>query len=298
VAPGKVLLEAQDVADLGAAPAVDRLIVVADAGDVAMGLREQAQPQILGDVGVLVLVDQDRPKALLVVGQNVRLRGEQAQAVQQQVTEVAGVQGVQPVLVGGIELAPTAEAEITELVLARPLGRDAAVLQPLDDAEQRARRPAARIEIGRLDHLLDQAQLVVGVEDREARLEPDQLGVAAQQPGAQRVEGAEPQALDAAAEQQSDAQDHLARRLVGEGHREHLVGPDPLGDQHVREPRGQHPGLAGAGAGQHQERAVLRQHRRALLGIEPVEIRRRTRRRQGPRLGRERVGLTGHETPH
>jgi hypothetical protein len=31
---GKVVLEAQDVVDLGAAPAVDRLVVVADAADV------------------------------------------------------------------------------------------------------------------------------------------------------------------------------------------------------------------------------------------------------------------------
>ena len=36
---GEVLLEAQDVADLGAAPAVDRLVVVADAADVAVARR-------------------------------------------------------------------------------------------------------------------------------------------------------------------------------------------------------------------------------------------------------------------
>ena len=36
--------------------------------------------------------------------------------------------------------------------------------------------------------------------------------------------------------------------------------------------RGQHAGLAGAGAGQHQHRAVQRFHRLALLGIEPGEI--------------------------
>ena len=36
---GKVVLEAQDVVDLGAAPAVDRLVVVADAADVFGGLR-------------------------------------------------------------------------------------------------------------------------------------------------------------------------------------------------------------------------------------------------------------------
>ena len=32
---GKIVLEAQDVVDLGAAPAVDRLVVVADAADVS-----------------------------------------------------------------------------------------------------------------------------------------------------------------------------------------------------------------------------------------------------------------------
>jgi hypothetical protein len=31
---GKILVEAQDVVDLGAAPAIDRLVVVADAADV------------------------------------------------------------------------------------------------------------------------------------------------------------------------------------------------------------------------------------------------------------------------
>ncbi len=34
---GKILLEAQDVVDLGAAPAIDRLVVVADAADVDAG---------------------------------------------------------------------------------------------------------------------------------------------------------------------------------------------------------------------------------------------------------------------
>ena len=40
------------------------------------------------------------------------------------------------------------------------------------------------------------------------------------------------------------------------------------------EPGGEHSGLAGTGAGQHQHRAVERLDRLALLGIEPFEIRR------------------------
>ena len=69
----EILLEAQDVADLGAAPAVDRLVVVADAGEVLVRLGEQPQPEILRDVGVLVLVDQEHAEAALIVGEDVRL---------------------------------------------------------------------------------------------------------------------------------------------------------------------------------------------------------------------------------
>ncbi len=63
---GKVLLEAQDVVDFRSPPAVDRLVVIADAADVAMTLGEQPQPQVLRDVGVLVLVDQHVSEAALV----------------------------------------------------------------------------------------------------------------------------------------------------------------------------------------------------------------------------------------
>src|SRR5690606_39945325 len=48
----KVLLEAPDVGPLRAGPGIDRLVVVADAADVAARLGEQAQPQILALVGV------------------------------------------------------------------------------------------------------------------------------------------------------------------------------------------------------------------------------------------------------
>ena len=62
----EILLEAQDVGDLGAAPGIDRLVVVADAADVLALLREQAEPEILGLVGVLIFVDEDVFEALLI----------------------------------------------------------------------------------------------------------------------------------------------------------------------------------------------------------------------------------------
>ena len=67
----KILLEAQDVGHLGAAPGIDRLVVVADAADVLALLGEQAEPEILGLVGVLIFVDEDIFEALLIVFEHV-----------------------------------------------------------------------------------------------------------------------------------------------------------------------------------------------------------------------------------
>ncbi len=160
----KILVEAQDVVDLGAAPAIDRLVVVADAADVdlaadslplrgrcrrsrqrgsrrrrrhcaarfrgypappaspapppqggggsrARPLRQQPQPHILRGVGVLVLVDEDVFEAAVVVLQHVRIVAEDADRVAQKVAEVAGVERLQPVLIGLVKLAALAVAE-------------------------------------------------------------------------------------------------------------------------------------------------------------------------------------------
>jgi hypothetical protein len=54
----EVLLEVEDVADVRAAPAVDRLVVVADHHQVAVRRRQQLQEPVLRAVRVLVLVDE------------------------------------------------------------------------------------------------------------------------------------------------------------------------------------------------------------------------------------------------
>ena len=56
---GEVALEVEDVADVGVAEAVDRLVLVADDHQVAVLGGEQLQQAVLGVVGVLVLVDED-----------------------------------------------------------------------------------------------------------------------------------------------------------------------------------------------------------------------------------------------
>src|SRR6266566_3948381 len=85
---------------------------------------------------------------------------------------------------------------------------------------------------------------------------------------------AEPRhALDDLAEHDAHPDLHLARRLVGEGHGEDLGRPSPSGGEDMRYARGENPRFSGSRAGQHEHRSIERFHRKALLGIETIEIR-------------------------
>ena len=103
---GKVLFKPQDIAHLGAAPAIDRLVIIAHAADVAMRLRQQAQPQVLGDIGILILVHQNVPEPPLVLLQHVRVGLEDGHDMQQKVAEIGGVQRQQSPLVSLVQLGP------------------------------------------------------------------------------------------------------------------------------------------------------------------------------------------------
>ena len=193
--------------------------------------------------------------------------------MEQQVAEVAGVQRLQPLLILRIELGAAAGGEGFGLAGVDLLGSPAAVLPAVDEAGELARGPALLVEAGGLDELLQDAQLVVGVEDGEVGLKADELGVAAQHARGDGVEGAEPRhALDRAAGQAADALAHFARGLVGEGDGEDLARPGAAGRDQVGEPGGQRGGLAGAGAGEDQHRAFGRQHGLALRRVEALEI--------------------------
>src|SRR3984893_12769221 len=84
----KIGPEAQDVIDLGAAPAIDRLIVVADATEISAPLREQSQPQILGCVGILIFIDEHVAETFLIYLQDVGIFAKETHGFQQKVAKI------------------------------------------------------------------------------------------------------------------------------------------------------------------------------------------------------------------
>ena len=227
----------------------------------------------MGDVGVLIFVDQHEVKAHLILRKHIRVFLEQPQILKQEIAEIRGVQLLQPMLIERIKLAALAVGKGEGFAFRHALWREPAVLPPVDHGGEQPRRPSLLVDVLRLQELLQQPDLVVGIEHREGRLEVHKLGMAAQDLDADGMERAEPRhALDHPADQLADAALHLPRRLVGEGHGEDLRRPRPAQAQNMGNPRGEHARLAGSGAGKHEERPVKRLHRLALLRVESIEI--------------------------
>jgi len=115
-------------------------------------------------------------------------------------------------------------------------------------------------------------QAVGGVEDGKFRFVAEVRRFLAQDGQPQRVEGGDGQAARVLALQQlADALLHLARRFVGEGDGGNVDGRVAAFLDQVGDLVGDHPRLAAAGTGQHQEGAVEILYRFALRGIEVGE---------------------------
>ena len=119
-----------------------------------------------------------------------------------------------------------------------------------------------------LHDALHDAERVVLVVDREAGRPADETRGAAEHARADGVERAAPHARGLLAEQARDALAHLAGGLVGERDGENPRRVDAVMLDQARDARGEHAGLSGARAGEHEQRAVDVQHRFALRGVE------------------------------
>ena len=191
---GEVLLELEDVADVGAAPGVDALVLVADGADVFRFAGQQLHQLVLGAVGVLVLVDEQVAVAALVALADFAGDLEQAHGFEQQVVEVEGVVLAQLGLVALVDVGDALAVGVlgAEVILLRI---DHVVLGPGDAAEDGARGELLGVEPHAAHDLLDDGLLVVLVVDGEGAGEPlaiahlQSLDVAAQDAHAERVEG-------------------------------------------------------------------------------------------------------------
>ena len=265
-----VALEVEDVAQVGAAPRVDALVIVAHHRQVAVLGGQQAAEQVLRAIGVLVLVDQDLLPAPLVAGQHIRILLEQEDRAHQQVVEVDRVVLGQLALVCLVDAGGSLVVEVGGL--APGGGRVGQLVLALPDPGQHPRRgEALLVEVELLEDGLGHRHLVGPIVDGEAPGQTDGAAVAAQDAGADGVEGADRRLAGRLfPDQTRDPVAHLVGGLVGEGDGHDLPRPGPGGHQ-VGDSMGQHPRLAAPRSGKDQERTGVMRHRLALRLVQSRE---------------------------
>ena len=98
-----IVLEQHQVFRPRAAPGVDRLVVVADHGELVARADQQFHQQVLAGVGVLVFVHQQVADLVLPLFQHVGVFLEQLHRQQDQVVEVHRVERLERALVVGVD---------------------------------------------------------------------------------------------------------------------------------------------------------------------------------------------------
>jgi hypothetical protein len=182
VAHPELALEVAHVADLGAAEAVDALVVVADAehrrAALAALVGEELQPAVLQAVGVLELVDQDVAEAALVVAAQRLVALEQFVAAQQQLRKIHNRLALALRLILLVELHAQAGVVVPGLDRVRAV---AGFLLAVDEMLELARRELLVVDVQGLQQALDRGELVSRVEDLEELRQPGVAVVGAQQ---------------------------------------------------------------------------------------------------------------------
>ena len=158
---------------------------------------ERPDPQVLRPVRVLVLVDVEVAPAILVAREDLGRLVEQPDRLEQQVVEVERAGLAQALVVAGGEPRDRIRSRWLRRARRGTVGSSISFFARLIAPEDRARAElAGERQVLLAEDLLHQRLLVVRVVDDEPAVDPDRLAVAAEDPGAERVERAR---LDVAA---------------------------------------------------------------------------------------------------
>ncbi len=266
----EILLEVQDVPHVGAAPTVDRLVIVAHDLHVPVLAAQEFHQLVLRPVRVLVFIHEQIAELRAVRGEPLRVLLQDAYGQHEQVIEIGGVRFAQRAVEQFVHArrGSAQRIERERCVLHRSHQR---VLRVGDRAPDRRRPPLLGGDLQALHRALHRGERVILIVDREAHRALRVRCFPPQQSRADRMEGARPHPRGFRAKQPRDAFLHLARRLVREGDRQDMPRIHAVVLHQTRDARGEHARLARPRARKHEHGAVAVDHCFVLCRIQARE---------------------------
>ena len=205
-------------------------------------------------VRVLVLVDQDVAEAPVVVLGDQRVVTQQVDRAHDEVVEIQRVRGAHALVVLDVGVRDDARDRILARRLRVARRADQLVLRVRNARRHHLWGEALNVHVLGFEDHLDEALGILRVVDRERRGQARRLVLVAQQAHARRVEGRHPHAACVVSHEGARALTHLGGCLVREGDRQNLARPRAARGQQVGDAVREHARLAGARAGEDQQR--------------------------------------------
>ena len=256
-----LLLEVQNVIDVGTTEAVDALRIVTHHTDTPMLPRQLQHNLLLRIVGILILIHQHVFETVDVLLTDILMMAEEQEGLHQQVVEVHGVRLTASLHVPIIYIRHLWPFLLC--IVGSPRARhillrhEQMVLSHRDAIGHRRRLIGLVVQLHLLDDTLDQRPRVGLVVDGEIAVEADDFRLGTQDAGKDRVERSHLQPHGPLLPYQpTDTLLHLACRLIGKGQRKNIPRSHIVMVQQVSNLVGQHTGLARACTSYHKLRAV------------------------------------------
>ena len=271
VAVREILLELENIADIRAAPAVNRLVVVADDAHVMPLSCQQAHEHILRVVRILIFVHVDIVEPVAVRLQHRRMLHEQFERFNEQIVEIQRVRAAQTVLVLEIVIVNHLAAVIAVGLLEPLVRTEQAVFRIGNLRPHFLERQDFIVDIELFAKFLQHGHLVVVVVDGETAGIPQAFDIAPQNARAAGMKRGNPHIPGLIARQPVDALAHFLGRLVCECDGQNLRGGHAQ-FQKMRDTAGQRAGFARACARQDQHRSLSDLHGLSLLRVQRAQI--------------------------
>ena len=258
---GVAVGEGEDIFEVGPAPGVDALGVVAHRHDPVVA-SNRVHDLGLEPIGILVLVHQHMAEAL---GEIAGGFGRAAQKQEPEFEQVVVVEHIGSPLPFSVPRREACHLLRQALVLGKEAGYGFGegslhVARERDHVVERARTRMGLIleksPVRLVHRFAQQAFRFARIHDGEGTGQADRLAVDAEGAVPDAVEGSAPEPVRLHAGEIANPVEHFLRRLVGEGEQEDFTRTHPLGEK-PGHPVGQGAGLAGAGPGQNQKRPGL-----------------------------------------
>ena len=194
-----LLLKIEDIFNIRPPEPVDGLVIVPHHADILPPAGQQPGQQILQMVGVLILVNEDIPEFLLVIGPHLLVLLQQVDRMEDNIVKIQGVGLPQPAVVTGINLRHAGHPPIPCIpgILGELIRGLVFILRVADDRHHGPGIKLLFIQAQRLYDISDDPLAVVAVVDGEIAVEPRSqlLNIPAQDADTGAVEGCRPDVL-------------------------------------------------------------------------------------------------------